>query len=85
LKDTVSALQAGLSLLKQEMHATERLLTDHVSYAKSTDYDLKSIILQTAIAVRLSGDSTLCAKENLTKSLIEQITKLEDRVRLLKA
>jgi len=72
-------------LLKQETHATERLLSDQVSYAKSTVYDLKSTILQTASGVRLSSDSTLCAIENLTQSLIGRITEFEDRVRDLEA
>ena len=85
LKDTVSALQADVLLLKQETHATERLLSDQVSYAKSTVYDLKSTILQTASGARLSSDSTLCAIENLTQSLIGRITEFEDRVRLLEA
>jgi len=35
--------------------------------------------------VRLSSDSTLCAIENLTQSLIERITEFEDRVRFLEA
>lgn len=85
LKDAVSSLQANILLMKQESHAIKRLQTDHINYVKSSVHDLKSVILQSSSSVRESSDTTLCAMQNLTQSLVQRIMDFEDRVRLLEA
>lgn len=83
VKETVSGLQADILLLKQTVHASDRLRKEQTMCTNSTVNDIRNDIITCKGSVMKHVSDTEYAMRGLTSSLVQRITELEDRIRLL--
>lgn len=81
LKDTISALQSSVLLLRQSLHASEMMRQEQINFIKCENMKIKTYVRDCAQGVGNISSSTVSAMANCTRSLVARITEIEDRVR----
>lgn len=83
LKDIVSGVQADILLLKQSIHASERLRSEQTSVTRTALENISTEIRTYGINVKKFSLDAETSIRSLTNSLAQRITEFEDRVRLI--
>lgn len=85
VKETMAGLQADILLLKQTLHASDRLRNEQSKCTNAGINDIRNDILQCNGSVKKFVSDTELTVRNLTSTLVQRITELEDRIRLLES